>query len=246
MKRILSVILALSMIMALTGCGYQQDVTVNTAEMKVDVATRVYFNETEYAQLMAFAGDESSEDMPTFLETTRDDKKYYYYEESQTLSASECAGSNMQFDGNKFVVITGEGESMEEYEDLGIDATVEFSGTKVVFDTDVVKTNGNLQDDNRTVLYDMNSKLDIFYACLNEDVLDITDVKPSFTKKLTNKDGVAFASDGIITSVTINGKEAYTEIDNKGRIKAYFEKQGKQTLKVKFENTSVSSLCTNI
>lgn len=175
MKKFKTLLAGLLCIAALVfgGCAHLEESFVVDQDNNVTVKYKYAFNKEETEARMAEDNDDeiTMEDMLAEFEVeTIDGVEYYTTEESQTYSAEEVTEALPDYiiTKDKFYTYSGMSEGEEDIES-GIDDTLEESGLSVEdieyygicvqLPSEVEKTNGTLQEDKQTVVWDLTSLL---------------------------------------------------------------------------------------
>ncbi|MBR4724342.1 MAG: hypothetical protein IK071_01005 [Lachnospiraceae bacterium] len=175
LKRICIIITVLVMICSLTGCGYELSIHISKDNnVKTTINTMLTESEVEQVAVMSSTGDTEPDINYDEYETKEYRGQIYYYNtevEEKTIAeylAEEDSGSA---DISSDHIIIRNASSLTDNvldgtetdamgsgmigDDVDIASFIEFMDVTVSFDDEIVKTNGVLADDKKSVWFDM-------------------------------------------------------------------------------------------
>lgn len=228
---------AVCAVTCLTGCGYEMEVAVNP-DLSYQAVNHIYFTEAEKSgfeqEYDCSLETELQENGFTYAgkETVDGVEQYHYFadQDMETLGMDAFIINEK----NKNVILTA--ESAKTYTDIGTTSVTNdwTEYTRAVYSVKcpfrVYDTNGVLQADGQTVVYDltkMSKSAPRGWAVASSAVKNASGVTVKGAKKngaYQNPVDLKLVTGGVITEFTING-------ENIGSDSAYLKEEGKYTVK---------------
>lgn len=229
MKRKLVTLLCAAMTIGmLSGCGIEGNIVISE-DGTVTQSSNCYYNEKEYEQWVG-----SSNSAANYQKVEKNGQIFYLDMSGETSSKTRCVSPTEVY----APFATGEDDNSSlnaDTKDL-----FDFYVETITFPVPIVKTNGTLSEDQKTVTFDLLEMLEqgesAAYAYTAESKGALFLDAEKYIKD--NVDSVELVSDSNIVSVKVNGKEV--EADTKVAIK----KDGKY--KIVVDNETVSKTFTVI
>ena len=199
---------------ATCGCGVKTTLQASTVNKTLAQQDKLFFTQTELDALQA-AGVKTAQftcakthDGTNYLTTEGTTRVVKYYD------TADIAEAGIVLQRNKFILYTD--AALEQADALasqyGVEIDPSFGTLTVEFDAKPVASNGEI--DGNTVTFKTtttaNGKLKApmtFYAAFNSNVANANVIRPTLEEGLTNVNSVEFSTAGIITELTVNGKD---------------------------------------
>lgn len=253
------VIMALIMMISLTGCGYEMNIHI-TKDNTVKTTINTMFTESEMEQLAGMEsedgeGSDSGYDeyktkeyrgQTYYYETEEQERSIAEYLEDETASGADIS-SNHVIIRNASAITEGmtdteeEGDSLDALSSDGTDISslITFLDVTLSFEDEIVKTNGKLSDDKKSVWFDLLGSFkdtQCIYAFTQEYIDNTRPFAEDYTKTTnyvkSKKMTVTVCSPAKFEKADLNGKEIKLDAkETDGLFKASVKlTEGKNTL----------------
>lgn len=195
-----------------SGCGFKTNMTINS-DLTSKTTSEIYYTPAEIKELGMTKADVKEAGMK---EVKVDGKTYYQMKDSETSDAATTKENFTLLTSSKMEAFLGSKKDYQELadeEDLSdLESAYDFFSYSITFPKKVLKTNGKIADDGKTVSFDLATLTSgkrlyaaMSDAAVNSKTIEVTGVTNKKIYNTTKK--VKVKSPGVITSFKVNGKE---------------------------------------